>query len=196
MTKIFTQPGPMNTEETLALAKQKALELKMDHIVVATRFGDTALKAAEVFKGTRIKIIAVCHQYGYAKPGEILVTPEIQKELEEKGVHLTTSTMVLTTTGRLFREQSKKGKGSYSQYVTTFPFDVIADTLRMFCQGMKVCVEIVAMAADIGAIPIDRETISIAGTLRGADTAIVVKPDHTPNIFDIRIREIIAMPRT
>ena len=36
----------------------------------------------------------------------------------------------------------------------------------------------------------------IAGSRRGADTAIVVKPAHTPNIFDIRIREIIAMPRS
>ena len=76
-----------------------------------------------------------------------------------------------------------------------FPFDVMADTFRMFCQGMKVCVEIVAMAADVGAIPIEQDVISIAGTGRGADTAIVIKPAHTLNIFDIRIREIIAKPR-
>ena len=193
MTRIFAQPGPTNTEETLTLARQKALELKIDRIVLATRLGDTALKAAEVFKGTPTKIIAVCHQYGYAKAGEILVTPDVQSELKEKGVHLTTSTMVLTTPGRLFRQERKSG--NYLQYVTTFPFDVIADTLRMFCQGIKVCVEITAMAADTGAILMDREIISIAGTRRGADTAIVVKPAHTPNIFDIRIREIIAMPR-
>jgi hypothetical protein len=191
MTRIFAQPGPTNTEETLTLARQKALELKIDRIVLATRLGDTALKAAEVFKGTPTKIIAVCHQYGYVKAGEILVTPQVQKELKEKGVHLTTSTMVLTTTGRLFRREWKRGN-----YLTTFPFDVIADTLRMFCQGMKVCVEIVAMAADTGAIPINQEVISIAGTHRGADTAIVLMPAHTANLFDTRIHEIIAKPRT
>ncbi|MEM2210266.1 MAG: pyruvate kinase alpha/beta domain-containing protein [Nitrososphaerales archaeon] len=193
MTRYFEKPGSENTLETLILAKQRALELGIKHLVVATRFGDTALKAAEVFQDTPIKIVAVCHQYGYAQPGKILVPPETQVKLKEKGVSLITQTMVLTSYGKIFR--SSKPLGNYPQYITIVPTDIIADTLRMFCQGMKVCVEIVIMAADSGAIPVDKEVISVAGTSRGADTAIVIKPAHLHNIFDIRIREIIAKPR-
>ena len=71
----------------------------------------------------------------------------------------------------------------------------MADTLRMFSQGMKVCVEIVVMAADMGLIPIEEEVISIGGTQRGADTAVVIKPAHIHEIYDLRILEVIAKPR-
>ena len=61
---------------------------------------------------------------------------------------------------------------------------------------MKVAVEIAAMAADAGLIPVDRDIISIAGTGRGADTAIVIKPENSSRLFNITIKEIIAKPRT
>lgn len=54
--------------------------------------------------------------------------------------------------------------------------EIVAQTLYGFCQGMKVCVEIVLMAADSGLIPVNREVIANAGTDEGADTAIV--SDH------------------
>lgn len=193
LTKYFDRAGPQNTDETLKLSKQRALELGVNHVVVATRIGDTALKAADIFKGTQVKLVTICHQYGHVEPGKILVTPEVQEKLKEKGVLLATSTMILGSLGKVFRP-TWEAKG-YTQYLTTFPFDVIADTLRMFCQGMKVCVEIIVMSADMGLIPIDRDVISIAGSHRGADTAIVAKPAHTQNFFDLRIREIIAKPR-
>jgi hypothetical protein len=60
---------------------------------------------------------------------------------------------------------------------------------------MKVCVEIVVMASDMGLIPIEEEVISIAGTRRGADTAVVIKPAHIHEIYNLRILEIIAKPR-
>jgi len=73
--------------------------------------------------------------------------------------------------------------------------EIIAETLRMFCQGIKVCVEISIMAADAGLIPTDSEIIAIGGTAKGVDTAVVLKPANMGNFFDLRIHEIIAMPR-
>jgi len=73
--------------------------------------------------------------------------------------------------------------------------EVVRRTLYTFCQGMKVCVEIVLMAADAGLIPTDREVIAIAGTGEGADTAIVVKPSYPRKFLDFKIKEIIAKPR-
>jgi hypothetical protein len=60
---------------------------------------------------------------------------------------------------------------------------------------MKVCVEIVLMAADAGMIPVDEEIIAIGGTGWGADTSVVVKPSYPETFHEFEIREIIAKPR-
>jgi hypothetical protein len=61
---------------------------------------------------------------------------------------------------------------------------------------MKVCVECTYMAADSGMIPMDQDIIAVAGSGRGADTAVVVKPVHLNDMFDLCVKEIIAKPRT
>jgi len=50
------------------------------------------------------------------------------------------------------------------------------------------------MAADGGLVPTDEDAISIAGTGRGADTAVVLKPVNSHNFFDLKIREILCKP--
>jgi len=52
------------------------------------------------------------------------------------------------------------------------------------------------MAADAGLIPIDEDVIAIAGTSRGADTALVIRPANSTNIFDLTIKELVAKPGT
>jgi len=51
------------------------------------------------------------------------------------------------------------------------------------------------MATDAGLIPVDKDVIAIAGTGRGADTALVIKPANGPTFFELKIRETIAKPR-
>jgi hypothetical protein len=62
---------------------------------------------------------------------------------------------------------------------------------------MKVAIECAIMAADSGAIPIDK-TIAVGGTTTskggGSDCAIVVWPSHCNNFFDFRVLEILAKP--
>lgn len=82
-----------------------------------------------------------------------------------------------------------------AKFDTMYPAGIIAQTLRLFGQGMKVVVEISAMAADAGAIPVDRDVIAIAGSGKGADTAVVIKPAYSHSIFESVVREIIAKPR-
>jgi hypothetical protein len=72
---------------------------------------------------------------------------------------------------------------------------VVRDAFYRFGQGMKVCVEVVLMAADAGLIPMDREVMAIGGTRDGADTCIVVKPAYPRTFCDLEIREIVAKPR-
>jgi hypothetical protein len=77
---------------------------------------------------------------------------------------------------------------------TIQPLELIANVLRLMGEGTKVCVEITMMAADAGLIPVDRDIIAIAGTGRGADTALRIKPAHAAQFFSLKIREVIAKP--
>jgi hypothetical protein len=70
----------------------------------------------------------------------------------------------------------------------------MAHTLRLLGEGTKVCVEITLMAADAGLIPADKDIIAIAGTDKGADTALRIHPANAGRFFDLKIREIIAKP--
>jgi hypothetical protein len=50
------------------------------------------------------------------------------------------------------------------------------------------------MAADAGLIPVDRDIVAIAGTGKGADTALRIRPANSAKFFDLKIIEVIAKP--
>ncbi len=52
------------------------------------------------------------------------------------------------------------------------------------------------MAADAGLIPVDREVVAVAGSGRGADTALLIRPANSSRFFDLEVKEIIAKPRS
>ena len=59
-----------------------------------------------------------------------------------------------------------------------YPVEIIAQTLRMLGAGTKVGVECAIMALDAGLVPFNTKILSLGGTGRGLDTAIVVTPGH------------------
>ena len=187
MTEIryFEETGKKNTEETLQLVKKRAQELGIKDIIIASNHGYTALEAAKILKNTGCKIIAVSISYGHKDEGWTM-TEEEKQRIESAGIKVLTCLIALG--GNVDRAFTKKFGGiSFAE--------VVAQTLYLFSQGMKVCVEIVLMAADAGLIDIDREVIAVGGTDKGADTAIVVKPSYPRKILDLRILEIICKPR-
>jgi hypothetical protein len=76
-----------------------------------------------------------------------------------------------------------------------YPPEIIAHALRMFGQGVKVAVEIAVMALDAGLIPYGGPVVAVGGTGKGADSAIVVAPQHSTDIFGVKVQEIICKPR-
>jgi hypothetical protein len=180
----FEEPGPQNTEATIEAARRRASELGIRNIVVATTHGRTGLKVAEAF-GPAFNIVAVTICQGYQDEGWTM-NPHEREALKAKGVKVFTGLHALGDDVNAALAE-KLGGNAYNA--------VVAHTLYRFCQGMKVCVEIVLMAADAGLIPIDEEVIAIAGTGEGADTAIVVKPSYPRKFLDLQIKEIIAKPR-
>jgi hypothetical protein len=60
---------------------------------------------------------------------------------------------------------------------------------------MKVVCEVSTMAADAGLVRTDEDVIVIAGTGRGADTAVVIRPVNSQDFFDMKVKEILCKPR-
>ena len=181
----FDEPSAAHTQATLEACHERAEELGIDQIVVATTSGQTALEAAQVF-GDKAKIIGVTLHAGtwakYAPPN-----PDIVAEARRHGVEFLTATHALMGhVGNALRE--KFGGVTHTE--------LIAFVLYMFSQGTKVAVEVVAMAADAGLLDVNKDAIGIGGTGGGADTALVIKPAYTTNFFDLKVREVICMPRT
>jgi len=181
----FEETGPRNTEETIRLAKERAAELGIRDIVVASTHGGTAVKVADAFRDAKANIVAVTICEGFRDQGWTMTQKERAK-VQAKSVKVLTGVHALgDDVGSAFTEKSGG----------TTPNEAVRETLYRFCQGMKVAVEIVLMAADAGLIPVDREVIAIAGTSDGADTAIVVQPAYPRKFFDLKVKEIIAKPR-
>jgi len=184
VTVYFDSPGDENTDRVLEEAKRRAEELGIRDVVVASTRGETGVKASKLFKG--YNVIVVTHHTGFRRPNFQEMTEENRRLIEEYGGKVYTGTHAFMNVERAIR----------NKFGTAYPTEIIAQTLRLFGEGMKVAVEIVAMAADAGLISTDRDVISIAGTGRGADTAIVVKPENSIRLFDMTVREVIAKPRT
>lgn len=178
----FESIGEVNTDETLKISKKRAEDLGIKDVVVASTRGNTAVKVLETFKG--FKIVVVPHVTGLRKPGMQELTAENMEKIEKMDGKVV---IAAHTFGGVDAAISSK-------WNTMYPAGIIAQTLRMFGEGMKVVVEITAMAADAGAIPEDKDVLVIAGTGKGADTAVVVKPANSRRFFDIAIKEIIAKP--
>ncbi len=50
------------------------------------------------------------------------------------------------------------------------------------------------MAADAGLVNTNEDIIAIAGTRGGADTAIVVRPANSQDLFELKVKEIPCKP--
>ena len=178
----FDKPGKDNTDQTLKLAAERGKELDIDEVVVASSSGKTAYKAMELFEGCRLTVVT--YHCGFKEPFKNRMPDEVRKGIESKGIRVIASSHALSG---VERSVAQKNSGIY-------PVLLIADTLRLLGQGTKVAVEVAIMAADAGALT-GADIISIGGSGSGADTALVLKPAHQNNFFDLRIREIICKPR-
>jgi len=181
----FERPGRENTSSCLEAAKQAVKECGYKHIVVATTGGDTGLLFSEAFKDSGINLVVVTHSSGFKEPNIIEISDEAKEKIKANGAKIFTGTIL---THSIETALSAKFGGSY-------PTLIIAQSLRRFGEGPKVCCEIVMMAADAGLIPEGEEVLAVAGTGRGADTVMVLKSAASKRFLDLRVLEILAKPR-
>ena len=184
----FDTPGPANTKDAARFAVERARELKLKKIVVASSSGETAKVFFDAMKGSGISLVVVTHVMGFSKPGVWEFDERTAEELRKNGVTIVTGTHALSGLERAISRSQKLGGSSRTE--------AIAEALRrVVAVGLKVAVECVLIAADQGAVRIDEEVIAVGGTATGADTVCVIRPAYTASFFDLQVREIVAMPR-
>jgi hypothetical protein len=186
-TVYFDRIGPANTRALAQLVRERCDELGVEHVVVASNSGATALAFSEALEGSGVTLVSVGEHTGFSGGDAQQLSGETRAELEQqRGVKVLICSHALSGVGRSI----------YKKFGTISHTEIIAYTLRLFGgDGVKVAVEVAVMAADAGLVPTDREIIAAGGNGRGADTAVVLKAAHMNNFFDLEVREIIAKPR-
>ena len=172
----FEKPGKENTADVLQLIEERARARGIKKVVMASTRGDTARTAAESFEGTGLHLVVIPWQYGFRDPQPF--PQELVAELQGKGHRVHFGTMLFHTE---------------DFYGISTP-QVMANLLRIFGQGIKVCIETIMMACDGGCIELDEKVIAVAGSGAGADTAIVATASSTTRMKGLRIHEIICKP--
>src|SRR4030043_1126498 len=148
----FNQPGIVNTDKVIEIVYKRLKEGDIRSVVVASSSGATGLKfAKEMARETNLVIVST--HPGYSTPGVWNFDVEILKELESMGCRVVKQSHILSG---LERSISTKFSGvSHTE--------VLAEALRsLFGVGVKVAMECTIMAADSGAIPIEKK-IAVGG---------------------------------
>ncbi|HUU76614.1 MAG TPA: pyruvate kinase alpha/beta domain-containing protein [Methanoregulaceae archaeon] len=187
-TYFFDTPGAENTKDCARIAVERAQELGIKTIVVASTSGASALEFFKAVDGTGLDLVVVTHVMGFKQPGVWEFSDETAVFLRSKAVRVVTGTHVLSGLEKSFSRSPKVGGGSRTE--------AVAEALRkVVAVGLKVAVECVLIAADQGAVTVDSEVVAAGGTASGSDTVCVIRPGNTASFFDLQVREIVAMPR-
>lgn len=179
----FDKPGKENTDAVMDIVKERAQQLGIQTVVVASYRGYTAEKAVRALHNMKIIVVA-----GFSTP-----TPEsFEQTFAEGDEELIKSRATILNTTHLFAGITRAMRKKYN---SSSPGEIIAQALKMISVGVKVGVEIAVMAADAGLVSIEEDIIAIGGSAKGADTAIVVRPVFSRDLFDIKVKEILCKPR-
>jgi len=206
--KYFDSPSYVDdhSDEVLDLVKQWAKGKGIRRVVVASSTGKSALKAVRLLRGNDIELIVVSDRAGVSfKPDELYTKwaerlkaekiheyrsglfwrPEVVEQIKSLGVN-----KILIAT-ELFRGINVPGGTNVNS--------IVAEVLYKISIGVKVCVEIAIMACDAGYVEPGEDTIAVAGSGTGLDSAIIISAAHSDEMFDkekgFKIREVICKPR-
>jgi len=164
--------------KAILLAKKRSLD-----ICLASTTGNTAKSALNIiseinYTGRLVVVRNACAS------GENSMLPETYQSLCKQGAYVVTAGHALSGCER----------GISKKYSGIYPVQIIADSLRMLGQGVKVCVEISLMANDAGLLKPGTPVVCVGGSGSGADTICIITPASSAAVFDTIINEIIEKP--
>ena len=178
---VFSNPGKENTSAAVAMAIAKAAELNCP-IVIGSYTGASARVLLE--QGWKGKTVVVRGCSTASNQGVNRMSPEVRQELEAGGCTVVTAAHALSGCER----------GISTRFQGAYPVEILAHTLRMFGQGVKVCVECAVMALDADALSFGQCVVALGGTAVGVDTAVVLTPSYSSSVLETKIHEILCKP--
>ena len=187
-TFYFDVHGEVNTDKAIELSRERADELGIEKVVVASETGLSALKVLDAFP--RHEGIGVNSAVGTTVEGSVIgdlkigiTDPEMMGELLERGVK------VVRGTDPFWNLSANTDLIDTSKLGMMF--------LKCLCGGIQVCLTGVLEATDAGLLVEGEEVIAIAGSFVGLDTAIVAAAANSVNFFKaFEVRETICKPRS
>lgn len=181
----FEKPGRDNTSACLEVVRQAVQADGHRHLVLASTTGETGLLFSTELKGLGLNIVVVTHSMGFKEPNTIEMPAEVRQAIEDNGARVFTGSLLTHSLDTAF--SSKLSGFSLTQ--------IIAQALRRFGQGAKVCCECVMMTVDAGLVPEGQEVLSVAGTARGSDSVMLIRSAASKRFFSLNVLEILAKPR-
>ena len=174
----FGDTGEENMPAVFDLVDTALAETGIKKIVLASTRGTTAEYAMDHYKGRDIRLIIVPHQYGFGPTGQQRFPQDLATRARQEGHAVYYGTM-------LFHQDKLWGTGTPQ---------VVANFLRFFGQGIKVCVEILLMASNGGLVEAGEEAVVVAGTGRGADTALIMTGGTSVSPSPVHVSQILCKP--
>jgi len=194
----WEKPGKEHTEASLKIALEAAKERDIDTVLISSTTGYVAEKAVEVFKDSGLKLVIVTHATGYSEKGVQKMPDETRARLKEAGCEVVTCTDVLTgaVSAGIGRQRPAKSDPQEGRlpWIVPPPNVIVANTLRQFSQGVKVCAEIAMMAVDCNTVASGSKVVAVAGSHAGADTVMMLEASESSRIRDMKLHEIICKP--
>jgi len=177
-------------DSVIEVARKIVNEGKVNYVLVASGTGRSGLKFAEVLKDKRVKLVVV------TSPATSPFTrlPEFSqniRKLKEMGIPVVQGPYLFDS----IAESYTREKSGCMLTVCS----IIADTLRLFSQGIQVTPMVSVLAVEAGYVPEDVEALVVAGTKGTINTACLVRTSSAYNFFNDEkgfcFREILCMPR-
>lgn len=189
-TTYFLQEGRENLPECLKIAFQAAVRQQVNKIVIFTAYGDGIKLAVENYcsqgEFEHIELVAVTFPAGRVfrdaskKIIQVQISDETQRLMKEHNVPLVKAHLPFDPVEPGATLKARIGDD----------FNLLAEALNMFCGGMSLCVQAIALACDAGFVNPDEHVISLT-----ADTAILAKAAVTRQMLSrLIIREILCKP--
>lgn len=188
----FHHCGEVNTGRLLRLVQTRCKELGIGKVVVASETGRSALQALHLFRDTGVELVVVTHVPATtAGPrGKIPIGLNRDEYAASRSALLEGDATIVQGT-RPFVPPSRSVGWTYPT-----PEAMVDKTLEILGAGTKIAIEVALMATDAGEVEEGEEIVSCAGTYKGLDTALVVRPAYSMHFFEaFEVCEIIARPR-
>jgi hypothetical protein len=203
MVHFFDEPGERNTDDVITAVVRRVKEGGIDAVAVASVSGRTAVKIAQTLKGQGFETRVVCisgppswekdaPQYKFP-----LIANEERKRLEELQVR------IVDKTKEPYRPITLREIWEKKTLVVPYPESNLF-WMTLICvggHGFRTAVEVVFMAVEAKALRAEERVISVAGTNRGLDSAIVLRACRYGDAVGrypskrLKVEEILAMPK-